>query len=136
MFALLSALGKSIVRPAFRGSTVLMLSIFFAVISLSSVARGQEQANTACARPAIGSVVAEPKDLRSENGVLRVELTVRNHKEKNGSVNYCYLLKDGSQSPTLRLRPGDTLVLKLKNELTALNDTKPTPHTHVLSTEK
>jgi hypothetical protein len=33
-------------------------------------------------------------------------------------MRYCYLLADGTQSPTLRLRPGDLLILSLKNELT------------------
>jgi FtsP/CotA-like multicopper oxidase with cupredoxin domain len=71
-----------------------------------------------CPRPAAGSIVPEPKDLRSENGVLNLDLTIRDHRESDGSVRYCYLLADGTQSPTLRLHPGDTLVLKLKNELT------------------
>jgi FtsP/CotA-like multicopper oxidase with cupredoxin domain len=70
-----------------------------------------------CSRPAPGSVIPEPKDLRSRNGVLRVDLTVHNHQETDGSVRYCYLLADGAQSPTLRLNPGDLLILHLKNEL-------------------
>jgi FtsP/CotA-like multicopper oxidase with cupredoxin domain len=70
-----------------------------------------------CARPAIGSVVPEPASLRSQNGVLKVDLTVRNHRQDDGSMRYCYLLGDGTQSPTLRLQPGDLLVLKLKNDL-------------------
>jgi len=63
--------------------------------------------------------VEEQEDLRSQNGVLRVDLTVQNYKEKDGSTRYCYLLANGNQSPTLRLKPGDLLILKLKNELTA-----------------
>jgi FtsP/CotA-like multicopper oxidase with cupredoxin domain len=70
-----------------------------------------------CARPAIGSPVPEPTDLRSENGMLSVELTVRNHREQDGSIRYCYVMGDGEQAPTLRLKPGDLLVLKLRNEL-------------------
>jgi FtsP/CotA-like multicopper oxidase with cupredoxin domain len=70
-----------------------------------------------CPRPAPGSAVLEPEDLRSQNGVLKVDLTVRNYAEKDGSVRYCYLLADGNQSPTLRLAPGDLLILNLKNDL-------------------
>ena len=74
----------------------------------------------ACARPAPGSAIAEPRQLRSRDGVLSLELTVRNARAADGSVRYCYLLPDGSESPTLRVHPGDLLVLKLKNELTDL----------------
>jgi len=73
-----------------------------------------------CPRPAAGSVVPEPEDLRSRNGVLRLHLSLHNHAQPDGSMRYCYLLPDGAQSPTLRLHPGDLLILKLKNELTAL----------------
>ena len=60
----------------------------------------------------------EPRDLRSEDGTLNVALTIRDQKEANGSIRFCYLLADGTQSPTLRLHPGDLLVLTLNNELT------------------
>jgi FtsP/CotA-like multicopper oxidase with cupredoxin domain len=71
-----------------------------------------------CARPPIGSPVPEPVDLRSRNGILTLRLSIRNHREDDGSVRYCYLMSDGEQSPTLRMQPGDLLVLKLKNEMT------------------
>jgi FtsP/CotA-like multicopper oxidase with cupredoxin domain len=78
----------------------------------------------------VGSVAAEPKDLRSDKGVLRVELTIQNSKEKNGSTSYCYMLADGSQSPTLRLKPGDLLILKLKNQLTDFSGAAAPAHAH------
>jgi FtsP/CotA-like multicopper oxidase with cupredoxin domain len=71
----------------------------------------------ACERPTPGSVVSEPEDLRSKDGVLTVDLTVRNEALPNGSMRFCYELADGNQSPTLRLKPGDLLVLRLKNEI-------------------
>jgi FtsP/CotA-like multicopper oxidase with cupredoxin domain len=77
-----------------------------------------------CPRPAPGAAVEEPPDLRSENGVLRVELTARNERQKDGSTRFCYLLRDGTQSPTLRLMPGDLLILTLRN---ALTDTEADP---------
>jgi FtsP/CotA-like multicopper oxidase with cupredoxin domain len=82
-------------------------------------ARAQEGPPNTCPRPAQRSPVPEPEDLRSVNGVLQVELTVRSYAEKDGSVRYCYLLPDGNQAPTLRLNPGDELILHLKNEITA-----------------
>ena len=49
--------------------------------------------------------------------MLEVELEYRSSAEANGQTRYCYLSKDGSQAPTLRLKPGDLLILRLKNEL-------------------
>ena len=83
-----------------------------------------------CTRPPIGSQVPEPEDLRSRDGVLKLELTVRNHRESDGSTRYCYLLGDGAQAPTLRLKPGDTLVLTLDNELTDLAAAGAMPRAH------
>ena len=71
-----------------------------------------------CPRPAAGSVVPEPRDLRSSGGVLRVDLTIRSYTDANGTMRYCYRSADGSQSPTLRLHPGDLLELHLVNRLT------------------
>src|SRR6202789_4103853 len=70
-----------------------------------------------CPRPAPGAVVPEPEDLRSENGSLQVDMHVRNQRETDGSWRFCYVLGSGAQAPTLRLHPGDLLVLRLKNEL-------------------
>lgn len=67
-------------------------------------------------RPAAGSVVREPDDLSSRNGVLRLDLTYRNAVGADGQMRYCYVYKDGSEAPTLRLKPGDLLILHLKNE--------------------
>ncbi len=80
-----------------------------------------------CPRPPPGSVVAEPRDLRSHDGVLRLQLTIHSYRAPDGAVRYCYLLPDGSQSPTLRLRPGELLVLRLRNELTAQVPIAPRP---------
>ena len=80
-----------------------------------------------CSRPAIGSEVPEPEDLRSRDGVLKLRLTLRNHREGDGSIRYCYLIGGGAQAPTLRLQPGDTLVLSLENQLSDLEPTGAVP---------
>jgi len=77
----------------------------------------QESPQDICPRPAIGSAVPEPEDLRSQNGVLSIQFTVRNQREKDGSTRYCYIYGNGVQSPNLRLKSGDLLILKLKNDL-------------------
>jgi len=55
--------------------------------------------------------------------VLTVELAYRNSVDANGRTRYCYVSKDGSEAPTLRLKPGDELILRLKNELTPVRQT-------------
>jgi FtsP/CotA-like multicopper oxidase with cupredoxin domain len=71
-----------------------------------------------CPRPAEGSLVTEPEDLRSHNGELKVELTARNSRQSDGSTRYCFLDEKGRESPTLRVSPGDLVILTLKNDLT------------------
>lgn len=70
-----------------------------------------------CPRPAIGSTVAEPADIRSQNGELHVALTFHQSTDPNGSARFCYLSEDGSQAPTVRVKPGDLVVITLKNEI-------------------
>jgi FtsP/CotA-like multicopper oxidase with cupredoxin domain len=79
-----------------------------------------DQAIGFCQRPEPGSVVPEPQELRSHDGVLQVDLTIRNQKQPDGSARYCYLTPDGKLSPTLRLKPGELLILHFKNKLTDL----------------
>lgn len=73
-----------------------------------------------CPRPASGETVQEPEDLRSQNGVLTLDLAIHNYREPDGSARYCYVLPDKHEAPTLRLHPGDELILRLKNDLTVL----------------
>lgn len=90
-----------------------------------TLARAADAAPDPCTRPAPGSLVQEPKDLRSVKGVLELDLSIHDYKEADGSVRYCYLLPDGTESPTLRLHPGDLLVLRLKDDLTDPDMTVP-----------
>jgi FtsP/CotA-like multicopper oxidase with cupredoxin domain len=71
-----------------------------------------------CPRPVPGSTVTDPEDLRSHNGLLKVELTVHDSRQGDGSTRYCYKDANDKQSPTLRVNPGDLLILTLKNDLT------------------
>ena len=89
-------------------------------VSLGSDAftREQDTPRAACRQPEPGSVVPEPQDLRSHDGVLQVDLAIHNQKQPDGSTRYCYLTPDGKLSPTLRLKPGEFLILRFKNSLT------------------
>ena len=85
--------------------------------ALFACARPAAAAPDICPRPVPGSPVQQPRDLRSHDGVLELNLTVRDQRVDE-TVRYCYLFEESTVSPTLRLNPGDLLVLHLKNELT------------------
>jgi FtsP/CotA-like multicopper oxidase with cupredoxin domain len=121
--------------------TVAAVSALTAPLCLPARSTEVREPVAACpARPAAGSVVAEPADLRSVHGVLRVDLVYRNSVDADGHMRYCYVFRDGAardvgkawsgnqtrvadeandgaQAPNLRLDPGDTLILRLANEL-------------------
>jgi FtsP/CotA-like multicopper oxidase with cupredoxin domain len=105
-------------RPTTRLS--LRLLCLLATLPFAAVLRAKEAAQPLCARPAPGSSVVEPVQLRSRNGVLSVDLTLRDERGQGGAARYCYLSADGAESPTLRVKPGDWLILRLHNELTQL----------------
>jgi FtsP/CotA-like multicopper oxidase with cupredoxin domain len=90
----------------------------------------QAYAESACPRPAPGSTVEEPEDLRSVHGVLEAKLTAHDALDANGSVRYCYIDAAGHESPTLRASPGDLVILHLTNALTDLSHGN-TAHAHM-----
>jgi FtsP/CotA-like multicopper oxidase with cupredoxin domain len=115
-----SSFRKRLLSRPFVPTAPQFLLVFFTIFFLAPsfvACRAQETAPEMCPRPPAGSAVPEPVDLRSQNGVLKVDLTVHNFTGRNGTTRYCYLSADGSQSPTLRLNPGDLLILNLKNDL-------------------
>ena len=94
---------------------------FTLAVLIAPIARAGNSPALPCPRPAPGSEVAEPEDLSSQNGTLKLALTYRNFVEPDGEIGYCYLYKDGAEAPTLRLKPGDWLILSLKNDLSDLH---------------
>jgi FtsP/CotA-like multicopper oxidase with cupredoxin domain len=82
-----------------------------------------------CPRPARGSVVPAPGDLYGTNGQLKVRLSFQGGKGADGVARYCYVDEQDGEAPTLRLHPGDELVLTLKNDLTPAESAS-TEHHH------
>jgi FtsP/CotA-like multicopper oxidase with cupredoxin domain len=108
----------------------LLLALSLSLCFFESVLYAQAAPET-CPRPSIGSIVTEPEDLRSHNGVLKVELTAHNAKQPDGSIRYCFIDQNGAESPTLRVNPGDLVVLTLKNDLTTVGpDAATAAHEH------
>jgi FtsP/CotA-like multicopper oxidase with cupredoxin domain len=52
----------------------------------------------------------------------------------NGEVRYCYSYRDGSEAPTLRVNPGDWLILRLRNDLQYFPQVRVAAATHIHST--
>jgi FtsP/CotA-like multicopper oxidase with cupredoxin domain len=93
------------------------ICLLTACLASASLAREPDPASDLCPRPEPGSAIAEPQDLRSSAGVLKVDLALFNSKQPDGSTRYCYVTPDGAPSPTLRVKPGDQLILRLRNNL-------------------
>ena len=68
-----------------------------------------------CVRYPQGSIVTEPENLYSTNGVLQVDFSYQTSQNVYGQTLYCFVNSDGAQSPTLHVHPGDTLILTLTN---------------------
>ena len=84
-----------------------------------------------CPRPAVGANIGEPPDLRSKNGILELTLTAANSRQPDGATRYCYTDEAGQESPTLRVHPGDEVILHLKNDLKNLQPANTAaPHLH------
>jgi FtsP/CotA-like multicopper oxidase with cupredoxin domain len=98
-------------------------SKWIALVALSMtlcclLSNAQASHKLSCPRPAVGSTVPEPENLRSQNGVLEAELTAADDVEVGNATRYCYFDAAGRESPSLRVSPGDLVILHLKNALT------------------
>lgn len=93
-----------------------LLPLVLASISAFAAPTTAEQT---CPRSPIGSQVQQPPELRSHNGVLEVTFHYRYEATTvgQGPPRYCYLTDDGLESPTLRLNPGDQLIIHFHNDL-------------------
>jgi len=106
--------------------------LFFALAMLFSVSCAAQPGLSAqiCPRPAIGATIFNPPELRSRNGKLEVTLHLKYQQTpvSEGPPRYCYITEDGIESPTLRVRPGDELVIHLRNDLAPAGDSAFSKH--------
>jgi FtsP/CotA-like multicopper oxidase with cupredoxin domain len=83
---------------------------------------------TCPARPKPGTVVNNPLDLYSTNGVLTAAFTLRS--EVSNYLEECYIYQSSTgpvEAPTLHLNPGDQLNLSLTNRLSYVPPPPPGP---------
>jgi len=105
----------------------LILGALFAVIvggMLHSPVLAANAANP-CWRPGVGATVARPPDLYSRAGVLRASLDYVTAVDAEGRTLFCFKTRDGQESPTLHVRPGDTLDITVTNRVPALPSDQP-----------
>ena len=118
MLSYTSPIPPAIPPPANR-IIFICCSVLFLQVSLFAGAvqlHGQTRAQQACPRPQTGSVVDEPKDVRSVNGILDLHLTAYDAPQGDGAIRYCMVDGEGRQSPNLRVHPGYLVILHLKNQ--------------------
>ena len=91
----------------------LLIVLALLMTSIEAVAQGAGP----CTRFAAGSTVTNPPALFSQNGTLTVHLSYNTAQDADGRQLYCFTTPDGTESPTLHVRPGDHLVVHVKNNL-------------------
>ncbi|MBV8675365.1 MAG: multicopper oxidase domain-containing protein [Acidobacteriaceae bacterium] len=109
----------------------LLIATTVLAVAFARLPASAQQDKEPCARPEIGSVVSEPEDVRSKNGVLEITLTAHNAIQPDGTTRYCFVDEHGHESPNLRVSPGDQVIIHLKD---AMHETQQAgiagPHTH------
>lgn len=76
-------------------------------------------ADSTCPRFPVGSVVSAPPELQSQNGVLEFTMQFLTAVDTEGLTRYCYVTSSGLEAPTLRVNPGDQLIIHFQNMLPA-----------------
>jgi FtsP/CotA-like multicopper oxidase with cupredoxin domain len=109
--------------------TLISLAIVFLAAEISAHAQGT--APEICPRPVAGSGASVPEDLISDHGMLTVTLKFRTAVDPQGNIRYCYIDQDNAQAPTLRVNPGDTLILNLENDI-AMESSHGLPPVHAM----
>jgi len=101
--------------PNWRAWCWLLPAVLYATCAFAAAAPSEQT----CPRSPIGSEVQQPPELRSHNGVLEVTFNFRYEATSvgQGPPRYCYVTDDGLESPTLRLNPGDQLIIHFHNDL-------------------
>lgn len=112
-----------------RICNALLLFALTMMVTVTCVAQPQSSTQI-CPRPAAGATIFNPPELRSRNGKLEVTLHLKYQQTavSEGPPRYCYLNDDGIESPTLRVRPGDELVIHLHNDLAPAGDSTFSKH--------
>ena len=104
---------------SFLPATLLGLSVLACTPANVFAADGRATPTDPCPRPLAGSVVSRPPDLFSRDGVLNVAFNYVTTLDDVGRTLFCFRTPEGLVSPTLHVKPGDTLNLTVTNKIPA-----------------
>ena len=108
----------SIFRRGFTHVAVVAAICAIACMSAFAVQPVQPVANP-CQRFAAGSVIQQPPELFSRNGVLNVRFSYQQTTDAQGRLLHCLMTDTGVEEPTLHVNPGDTLNITVTNNTPA-----------------
>jgi FtsP/CotA-like multicopper oxidase with cupredoxin domain len=100
-------------------SLILRLSLALALLAVLSIHAFAAVPTDPCPRPATGSLVQPPPELFSQNGTLNVAFDYYTTVDSDGRSLFCFVTPDGLQSPTLHVKPGDSLNVTVTNMVPA-----------------
>lgn len=125
------------IRFAGSDSAVRLCAVLlFGLLALTGRMAGAQTSAAACPRFVAGATVTNPPELRSHDGILELSLHLKYQQTLSGEgpPRYCYVTDDGLESPTLRVNPGDKLIIHLHNDLSPWRDIRqPAPPAHAMS---
>ncbi len=104
---------------------ILMLTQTFAFAAPTMIASGSTgvqpvaPVSNPCPRFKAGSIVHQPPALFSSNGVLNVRFSYQTTTDSKGRQLFCFMTPDGTENPTLHVKPGDTLNVTVTNNTPA-----------------
>lgn len=93
----------------FRLNLLATLALFLTPITAA--------AQSPCPRFTPGTTVTNPPALFSSDGTLTVNLAYNTATDAQGRTLYCFTTPNGSERPTLHIKPGDHLIINVKNNL-------------------
>ncbi|HWA04546.1 MAG TPA: multicopper oxidase domain-containing protein [Rhizomicrobium sp.] len=70
-----------------------------------------------CPRPAGQTEIQQPPDIYSVNNLIDINLNYYTSMDDEGRTLFCFVTDDGKESPTLHVKPGDTIRIKLTNQV-------------------
>jgi FtsP/CotA-like multicopper oxidase with cupredoxin domain len=113
----------------------LVLGILLGVIFCTASALGAyaQATSNPCPRPNAGTAVSPPPDLYSNQGVLKLAFNYLTGVDSVGRTLFCFKTTDGLESPTLHVKPGDTLDITVTNQVPPLPAGSPTETVSIAS---
>ena len=95
----------------------ILCGMLFAALAATCCSSAALADGGVCPRPAAQSPVNNPPDVFSVNGVIDIEMNYLTSVDDSGRTLFCFVTSDGMETPTLHVNPGDTIKIKLTNQV-------------------